>query len=57
MHPERCQLGEGHNVSLGMPKTFPAKSTKIVSTGHSSILMMPSAVYLLLGSVQFPFTK
>ena len=41
-------------VPIGMPtvcwKTFPAKTTKILSTRNSSILMMSSSEYLLLES-------
>ena len=41
-------------VSMGMPiicwKTFPAKTTKMLSTRNSSILMMSSPVYLLFES-------
>ena len=41
-------------VPMGMPiicwKTFPAQTTKILSTRHSSILMMSSSVYLLFES-------
>ena len=47
-------------VPIGMPtvcwKTFPAKTTKILSTRNSSILMMSSSEYLLLES-ECSFTK
>ena len=41
-------------VPIGMPsicwKTFPPKTTKMVSTRNSSMLMMSSSVYLYLES-------
>ena len=47
-------------VPIGMPtvcwKTFPAKTTKILSTRNSSILMMSSSEYLFLES-ECSFTK
>ena len=47
-------------VPIGMPtvswKTFPAKTTKILSTRNSSILMMSSTEYLFLES-ECSFTK
>ena len=47
-------------VLIGMPtvcwKTFPAKTTKILSTRNSSILMMSSSEYLFLES-ECSFTK
>ena len=47
-------------VPKGMPiicwKTFPAKTTKMLSTRNSSILMMSSSVYLLFES-ECSFTK
>ena len=47
-------------VPIGMPtvcwKTFPAKTTKILSTRNSSILMMSSSGYLFLES-EYSFTK
>ena len=47
-------------VPIGMPtvcwKTFPAKTTKILSTRNSSILMMSSSEYLLLES-ECSYTK
>ena len=42
-------------VPMGMPticwKTFPAKTTKMLSTRNSSILIMSSSVYLFFESV------
>ena len=47
-------------VPIGMPtvcwKTFPVKTTKILSTSNSSILMMSSSEYLFLES-ECSFTK
>ena len=47
-------------VPIGMPtvcwKTFPAKTTKILSARYSSILMMSSSEYLFLES-ECSFTK
>ena len=47
-------------VPIGMPtvcwKTFPAKTTKILSTRNSSLLMMLSSEYLFLES-ECSFTK
>ena len=41
-------------VPIGMPtiywKTFPSKTTKMLSTRNSSMLMMPSSVYLFFES-------
>ena len=56
-----CGQGRGAQfVPIGMPtvcwKTFPAKTTKILSTRNSSILMMSSSEYLLLES-ECSFTK
>ena len=49
-------------VPIGMPtacwKTFPAKTTKMLSTRNSSILMMSSSKYLLFFlESECPFTK
>ena len=51
MSTEICRLGERHNLCpIGMPticwKTFPPKTTKMLSTRNSSMLMMSSSVYL-----------
>ena len=47
-------------VPIGMPticwKTFPPKTSKILSTRKSSMLMMSSSVYLFFES-QYPLTK
>ena len=47
-------------VPIGLPticwKTFPAKTTKMLSTRNSSILMMSSSEYLCLES-ECSFTK
>ena len=61
MNTERCQREERHNsYPLEMPtvcwKTFPAKTTNILSTRNSSILMMSSSEYLLWES-ECSFTK
>ena len=62
MNTERCRREEGHNsyplecrLSVCW-KTFPAKTTKILSTRNSSILMMSSSEYLFLES-ECSFTK
>ena len=47
-------------VPMGMPiicwKTFPVKTTKMLSSKNSSILMMSSSVYLLFKS-EYSLTK
>ena len=48
---EICRLGEGHSLCpwecrLSVGKPFPAKTTKMLSTRNSSILIMSSSVYL-----------
>ena len=57
INTERCGA---QFVPIGMPtvcwKTFPAKTTKILSTRNSSILMMSASEYLILES-EFSFTK
>ena len=61
MNTERCRREAGHNsypleCRLSAGKTFPAKTTKILSTRNSSILMMSSSEYLCLES-ECSFTK
>ena len=61
MNTERCRREEGHNsysleCRLSAGKLFPAKTTKILSTRNSSILMMSSSEYLFLES-ECSFTK
>ena len=58
---EICRLGEGHSLCpwecrLSVGKTFPAKTTKMLSTRNSSILIMSSSVYLFFASECY-FTK
>ena len=59
MNTERCRREEWH-IPIGMPtvclKTFPAETTKILSTRNSSILMMSSSEYMFLES-EYSFTK
>ena len=54
MSTEICRLGEGHNLcplecrlSVGKSLPPPPKTTKIVSTRNSSMLMISSSVYLV----------
>ena len=57
MSTEICRLGEGHNLcplewrlSVGTPPPSPSKTTKMLSTKNSSMLMMSFSVYLFFNS-------